>query len=1111
MVDVDSHPTQRGLVPDIPAELREAGFDEVAEIGHGGFGVVYRCAQPLLDRTVAVKVLTTDLDPENLERFLREQHAMGKLSGHPNIVTILQVGSTVSGRPFIVMPYHAKNSLESLIRRHGPLDWVETLRMGVKLAGALEAAHRAGILHRDVKPANILLTEYGEPELTDFGIARMSGGFQTATGIITGSPAFTAPEVLEGKAPTPASDLYSLGATLFCALTGHAAFERRSGEKVVAQFLRITSQPVPDLREHGLPADVAAVIERAMARDPAARPPGAAAFGNELREVQRISGVAVDEMALPVDLGVERRTSPVAPSAVRRDTGATPTPPTPTTKYRPPVPTRSLVVRNRLLDVVRAGGLRRLVLIHAPSGFGKSTLAAQWREELSRAPVGVGWLTIDDDDNNVVWFLAHLLESIRQVRPALAASLGQVLDEHGDDAARYVLTALIDEIHQNDDRLVVVIDDWHRVSDTQTIGALGFLLERGCHHLQAVVTSWSRAGLPVSKLRIRDELVEIDCEALRFDFDEARSLLNDVDGLLLPDGDVRALTTSTDGWVAALQLAALSLRGGADAASLVSRMSGASEMIGDFLAENVLDSLEPELLEFLLATSITERTCGGLASALAAVPRGQAMLEDVEQRGLFLQRIDKDPNWFRYHHLFAEFLRHRLERDHPDRVYQLHRVAADWFAEHDHLNEAVDHALASGDAARAVDLVEQDETNLLEQSKMTTLLEIVKKLPPRMVVSRARLQLTLAWTNVLLQRLAPAAAALKSFETALDRADLSDVTRADLRVEADVLRAVGEVFADRVDAIDHLVAEALARPDSFHPRVGGVAGSLAAFAAVHRFEFDAANRLLAWAEPYQEMMGPFAGVYAHCFGGIAARYTLDIPGALKNFREAYELGATAGPHSYAARLASALLGELLCQTGELAEATRLVDEGYQLESEGAGVDIMIARYVTGARVKAKQGDRDAAIDRLTDGMAAAERLRLPRLAAAVNNERIRLGIAIPQEVAVRLRATRTIRRPPRCDGIATIIAELDEDSGIRLLSASDSADDQEQACRRAAELLAGIDGAQRPWAALGAQLLLVETLRATGKIDEANSLAPAVVARCREHGLSGLLTDAGLG
>src|ERR1700758_5036197 len=340
MADVDQDASPRDLVPDIPAELRDAGFEDIAEIGHGGFGVVYRCAQPLLDRTVAVKVLTADLDHENLDRFLREQHAMGRLSGHPNIVTILQVGTTTRGRPFIVMPYHAKNSLEALVRLHGPLDWHETLRIGVKLAGALEAAHQAGILHRDVKPGNVLLSEYGEPELTDFGIARMAGGFQTATGVITGSPAFTAPEVLEGATPTAASDVYSLGATLFCALTGHAAFERRSGEKVVAQFLRITSQPIPDLRERGLPADVAAVIERAMARDPADRPASAASFGEELQEVQRTSSVPVDEMAHPVELGVEHREAPLTASQVRRDTPTTfqvtPTPPTPATKYRPP-------------------------------------------------------------------------------------------------------------------------------------------------------------------------------------------------------------------------------------------------------------------------------------------------------------------------------------------------------------------------------------------------------------------------------------------------------------------------------------------------------------------------------------------------------------------------------------------------------------------------------------------------------------------------------------------------------------------------------------------------------------------------------------------------------
>ena len=253
------------------------------------------------------------MTPDNLDRFLREQRAMGRLSGHPHIMNVFQVGVLASGRPFIVMPYHAKDSLEELIRRHGTLDWRETLSIGVKLAGALEAAHRAGTLHRDVKPGNILLTDYGEPQLTDFGIARIAGGFETATGVIAGSPAYTAPEVLEGGSPTPASDVYSLGATLFCALTGHAAFERRTGEQVFAQFLRVTSQPTPDLREQGLPADVAAIIERAMARDPADRPATAAEFGEELREIQRRNGVTVDEMARPVELGVERRKSPRHP------------------------------------------------------------------------------------------------------------------------------------------------------------------------------------------------------------------------------------------------------------------------------------------------------------------------------------------------------------------------------------------------------------------------------------------------------------------------------------------------------------------------------------------------------------------------------------------------------------------------------------------------------------------------------------------------------------------------------------------------------------------------------------------------------------------------------
>src|SRR5882757_8945922 len=303
MAECDPLVTQHDIVGDVAGELAAVGFGEAEEIGRGGFGVVYRCSQPSLDRTVAVKVLTADLDDENLERFMREQRAMGRLSGHPNIVNILEIGATTSGRPFIVMQYHPHDSLDALIRKRGPLGWGGALRLGVKVAGALETAHRGGTLHRDVKPANILLTEYGEPQLTDFGIARIAGGFETRAGFIAGTPAFTAPEVLSGAAPTVASDLYGLGATLFCALTGHAAFERQSGESVVAQFLRISSEPVPDLRKVDIPDALSRAVEVSMARDPAGRPTSAGEFGEELCEIGRRIGFGVDAMALRVDPG----------------------------------------------------------------------------------------------------------------------------------------------------------------------------------------------------------------------------------------------------------------------------------------------------------------------------------------------------------------------------------------------------------------------------------------------------------------------------------------------------------------------------------------------------------------------------------------------------------------------------------------------------------------------------------------------------------------------------------------------------------------------------------------------------------------------------------------
>ena len=336
-------PNTGNVATQLASSLAAAGFEGAREIGRGGFGVVYRCTEVSLGRTVAIKVLASDLDEANRERFLREGYAMGRLSGHPNIVNILQVGVTDAGRPYIVMPYHAADSLALRLRREGPLPWPEVLKIGVKLCGALETAHRADTLHRDIKPANVLVNDYGEPQLTDFGIAHIAGGYETATGFFTGTIAYTAPEVLGGAKPAVAADIYSLGATLYALIAGSAAYERHSGEELVAQYLRISSAPVPDLRGDGIPLTVCEVIERAMAKNPADRPQSVAELGRELQTAQRSSGLKPDSMALTTETIATEPTSthkvfappPDSGSAAARTSSAAQTTPPPSTL--PPV------------------------------------------------------------------------------------------------------------------------------------------------------------------------------------------------------------------------------------------------------------------------------------------------------------------------------------------------------------------------------------------------------------------------------------------------------------------------------------------------------------------------------------------------------------------------------------------------------------------------------------------------------------------------------------------------------------------------------------------------------------------------------------------------------
>ncbi|MFF0634363.1 LuxR C-terminal-related transcriptional regulator [Nocardia sp. NPDC004151] len=260
MIDDATNRTARDVSMTVAEELRELGFENAEEIGRGDFGVVYRCRQAGLDRTVTVKVLTGDLDEESQARFVSEQQALGRLTGHPNLVTVLAAGVISGGRPYLAQPYHPVDSLDARIRQRGPLPVDDVLKLGAGIARALESAHRLGIVHGDVRPGTILFPEYGEPALTDFGIAPVPGGSETSA---------------EGRAPTLAADIHGLGATLFWALTGHAASEPQA----------------PDLRDRGFPAEVCTVVDAAMHRDPEQRP-SAAELGATIRQIQQRGAAA---------------------------------------------------------------------------------------------------------------------------------------------------------------------------------------------------------------------------------------------------------------------------------------------------------------------------------------------------------------------------------------------------------------------------------------------------------------------------------------------------------------------------------------------------------------------------------------------------------------------------------------------------------------------------------------------------------------------------------------------------------------------------------------------------------------------------------------------------
>ncbi|WP_214402395.1 LuxR C-terminal-related transcriptional regulator [Pseudonocardia lacus] len=782
-------------------------------------------------------------------------------------------------------------------------------------------------------------------------------------------------------------------------------------------------------------------------------------------------------------------------------------PPDASSRFRAPTYVRNVIERRRLLAVLRADSGRQLTVIQAPAGYGKTTLAVQWLRVLEDGGAAVAWLGLHRDDNDPHWFLSHLLQAVRRALPESADTLDdlrELIEQGVEDAQRYTLSAVLELIGGHPARFVLTFDDWHVIDDARVHRALVHLLDFAPPNLSLLLTSRTRPRLPLSRLRVRQQLTEVDAAALRFDLDEARAFLVDLNGLTLRGDEVARLSEGTDGWVAALQLVSLSLRDSADPAALIRDFSGRHHSIGEYLAENVLDALPGEILDFLLATSVCDRLCGELAGALAGRGDGQAMLEELERRDLFLRPLDAERTWFRYHHLFADHLRRRLERDRPERVPGLHRCASDWFSAHDLVPEAVAHALAAGDPGRATDLVESHAMALVEHSRMVSLLGLTGRLPARATHDRPRLLMAVAWANCLLQRPHDAQLALDDLHLAVPVGPEHE----EMHSEADVVQACIDIYGDRTDRAEELVERSLTRSAAYRPWIVAVAANIQAFCDIHAMRYRAARDRQAWARPFHERtIGPFAGVYGRCFAGIAALAQLDLPAAEEQLQGAVALAReSAGRRSHAARLAGALLGELHYERGELDEAERLLEDSRELGAESGVVDFMVASYALLARIRADRGAAAESGELLAEGTKVAERLGLTRLRAAIEAERIRQLLAAGRLREARRAAQDLPDGTGRSGGIGVVIDQIRTASLAAVRSAEG---DHEGATALLEELIADLRRRGQLRAAVSAtvQLSVVQE-RAARQMAAERSLA-AALAHALPAGLCQPVLDGG--
>jgi LuxR family maltose regulon positive regulatory protein len=649
-----------------------------------------------------------------------------------------------------------------------------------------------------------------------------------------------------------------------------------------------------------------------------------------------------------------------------------------TTKLYIPPPRAKIVLRPRLIERLNEGLQCKLTLISAPAGFGKTTLVSEWIASCGRS---VSWLSLDEGDNDPTRFLTYLVASLQTVTANIGERVLSVLLSPQPPPTESILTALLNEITTIPENFVLVLDDYHVIDSKLVDEALTFLLEHLPPQMHLVITTREDPHLPLARLRARGQLTELRAADLRFTPAEATGFLNQVMGLNLSAEDIAVLETRTEGWIAGLQLAALSMQGRSDAASFIQAFTGSHRFVLDYLVEEVLQRQPEGIQSFLLKTAILDRLCGSLCDAVTSREDSKGMLETLERGNLFIIPLDDQRQWYRYHPLFAEVLQARLLDEQPDQVFSLHQRASEWYEHNGSAADAIHHTLAAKNFERAAILIELAIPEMRRNRQGATVTELgwLKALPDELVHFRPVLCVDYAYALFGGGEPEAVEARLRDAEwwldTTADTAGMVVVDEEEFRRLPGMIALLRAAYAlvrgDMPETVKNAQRVLDLAPEDAHLMLGGAASQLG-LAAWTSGDLEAARRMTADGMANVRL----AGYISAAIGG--ARVLADIQIAQGHLHEAmstYEraLQWATEPGAPVQRGAADMyvgMSDLHREHNDLKTATQHLLTSQAL-GEPAGLSPNPYRWCAAmARIREVQGDLDGALDLLDQ----AERL-----------------------------------------------------------------------------------------------------------------------------------------